>query len=212
MTDACAHIPGHSSCHAAHFSETIFGILGRCWAVTASQRKTDGGWRPFLLGDACLQPPLVFTGTAATPRWCTSWARWSPGTWPTTLRGARWKVTPRLPTCTSCTRTTCSCGGSSTPNTRCRCCSGRTGTPLSTAASLRTARRQVVRLNASITCRKFGGFVKRLCSSEGKTPSAFGWTITGKRLIRPTFFGTSLGPKMLVAAGISRRLSWVATG
>lgn len=125
------------------FSETIFGILGRCWAVTASQRKTDGGWRPFLLGDACLQPPLVFTGTAVTPRWCTSWARWSHGTWPTTLRGVRWKVTPHLPTCTSCTRTTCSCGGSSTPNTWCRRCSGRMGTPLSTAASLRRARRQV---------------------------------------------------------------------
>lgn len=63
------------------------------------------------------------------------------------------------------------------------------------------------RFDASIKCRKFGGFVKRLCSSEGTTPSAFGWTITGKRLIRSTFFGTSLGPKMLVAAGISRRLS-----
>ena len=42
--------------------------------------------------------------------------------------------------------------------------------------------------------------------SEERTPSALGLTKTGKQLICSTFPRTSRQPKMLVAAGISRRL------
>lgn len=82
-----------------------------------------------------LSPGCVFPGTAVTPRWCTSWVRWSHGTTPMTLRGARSAVTPCPLACASCTRTTCSCGGSCTPNLCCLCCSRPTGTLLSAAAS-----------------------------------------------------------------------------
>lgn len=130
------------------FSETILGMFSHCWAVTASNRnQMEAGISSlafFCVFFFSFQLLLLFTGTAVTPRWCTSWERWSRGTWPTTLRGAKWKVTPRLLTCTSCTRTTCSCGGSFTPKTCCRCCRGLTGTRLSTAASLTRARKWVV--------------------------------------------------------------------
>lgn len=88
----------------------------------------------FLLSDI-LFTCCVFTGTAMTPRWCTSWVRWSRGTTRTTLRGARSKATPCPLTCASCTPTTCSCGGSCTPNLWCLYCSRPTGTLLSAAAS-----------------------------------------------------------------------------
>lgn len=50
-----------------------------------------------------------------------------------------------------------------------------------------------------------------VCSSEGRTPSALGLTITGKRLICSTFSRTRLQPKMSVAAGVSRRLPRAVT-
>lgn len=76
----------------------------------------------------------VSTGTAMTPRWCTSWVRWSHGTLHTTLRGEKWRVAPHRPTCTRCTPITCFCGGSCTPDLCYRYCRKHTGTPLSTAA------------------------------------------------------------------------------
>ena len=79
-------------------------------------------------------------GTAVTPKSCTSWARWSRGVTPTTLRAARSEVTRCPRTSASCTPTTCSCGGSCTPTPCCPCCSGPTGTLPSTAAAWRRTR------------------------------------------------------------------------
>lgn len=87
-----------------------------------------------------LTPSLPSAGTAVTPKSCTSWARWSRGVTPTTLRAARSEVTRCPPTSGSCTPTTCSCGGSCTPSRCCLCCSGPTGTLPSAAAAWRRAR------------------------------------------------------------------------